>query len=369
MSVTSLSSNSMTSAIPAPVVSTQPAVKLPPKPMAITMGDPAGIGPEIIVKAWRQAPELLRGCCVVGDEKVMRLALAQWGGGLAPARIPNLLNLSALPDGVVPVFEGLVMAQPPRVGVVQAECGAAAALCVQIAAQMALRGEVDAIVTAPLNKEAMQAAGVLFPGHTELLAHEAALHQGLAQPVPVRMMLMNDELRVVLLSIHVSLRTALALVTVPSIVETLLITHRSLSRKLGRAPVISVAGLNPHAGENGLMGREELEIILPALEQARQLGVKVEGPFPPDTVFMSARARWGQKNAPDVVVAMYHDQGLIPVKYLGVDKGVNVTLGLPFVRTSPDHGTAFDIAGQGKADPGSLIEAVKTAKALVGAVD
>ena len=344
-----------------------PSLGKPSLPIALTMGDPAGIGPEILVKAWQGNPAQFRHCLVVGDERVMRQACARWGQGLTPVTITSVEHLSVLPQGVMPVLPALVMDALPEVGRVQKACGAAAAQCVQWAAQMALKGQIAALVTAPLNKEAMQLAGVLFPGHTELLAHEAALHLGLPKPVPVRMMLMNDELRVVLLSIHVPLREALQAVTVEGIVQTLAITHAALERTLGRSPFIAVAGLNPHAGENGLMGREELDIIMPALEQAKAMGMQVSGPFPPDTVFMTARARWGQPQAPDVVLAMYHDQGLIPVKYLGVDKGVNVTLGLPFVRTSPDHGTAFDIAGQGKADPGSLLEALRAAKALVGA--
>lgn len=337
------------------------------QPIALTMGDPAGIGPEILVKAWQGSPSQFRDCLVVGDERVMRHACERWGQGLTPVTITSTEHLSMLPQEVMPVWPALVMDALPEPGHVQKACGAAAARCVQLAAQMALKGQLSAIVTAPLNKEAMQLAGVVFPGHTELLAHEAAQHLGLTNPVPVRMMLMNDELRVVLLSIHVPLRDALEAVTVEGILQTLRITHEALGRTLGRLPFIAVAGLNPHAGENGLMGREELDIIMPAVQQAKSLGMQVSGPFPPDTVFMTARARWGQAQAPDVVLAMYHDQGLIPVKYLGVDKGVNVTLGLPFVRTSPDHGTAFDIAGQGKADPSSLTEALRAARALAGA--
>ena len=187
--------------------------------------------------------------------------------------------------------------------------------------------------------------------------------------VPVRMMLANDELRTVLVSIHVSLRAAIEAVTFDNVLQTLLITHASLSRVLGRAPRIAVAGLNPHAGEGGLFGREEIDVIAPAMQAAALQGCQVSGPWAPDTVFMRARrqvSELAQEVAKfDVVVAMYHDQGLIPVKYLGVDKGVNVTLGLPLVRTSPDHGTAFDIAGSGRADPASLIEAIRMARALL----
>src|SRR5665647_1525775 len=162
--------------------------------------------------------------------------------------------------------------------------------------------------------------------------------------MPVRMMLANDELRVVLVSIHVSLRDAIAAVTFDNVLQTLRITHDALAASLGRVPRIGVAGLNPHAGEGGLFGREEIDIIAPAIAAARLQGLQVRGPFAPDTVFMRARAHNGRPGEFDVVVAMYHDQGLIPVKYLGVEKGVNVTLGLPLVRTSPDHGTAFDLS-------------------------
>jgi 4-hydroxythreonine-4-phosphate dehydrogenase len=240
---------------------------------------------------------------------------------------------------------------------------------VQAAAQAALRGEVAAVVTAPLHKEALALAGApfdAFPGHTELLQSEAAKFRRCgADALPVRMMLANDELRTVLVSIHVSLRDAIAAVTHANVLETLRITHASLSRVLGRAPRIAVAGLNPHAGEGGQFGREELEIIAPAIAQAVREGCQAIGPIAPDTVFMRARNAPGHPGEFDVVVAMYHDQGLIPVKYLGVDKGVNVTLGLPFVRTSPDHGTAFDIAGTGSADSASLLEAVRVARALI----
>jgi 4-hydroxythreonine-4-phosphate dehydrogenase len=175
----------------------------------------------------------------------------------------------------------------------------------------------------------------------------------------VRMMLANDELRTVLVSIHVSLRDALDAVTLDNVRDTLRIADAALTSTLGRRPRIAVAGLNPHAGEGGLFGREELDIVIPAVQAARADGIDAQGPFAPDTVFM--RARRGEF---DAVVAMYHDQGLIPVKYLGVEKGVNVTLGLPLVRTSPDHGTAFDIAGTGRADASSLVEALRMARKL-----
>ncbi|MFT4101476.1 MAG: 4-hydroxythreonine-4-phosphate dehydrogenase PdxA, partial [Burkholderiaceae bacterium] len=222
------------------------------------------------------------------------------------------------------------------------------------ATRACLDGRARALVTAPISKAAMQAAGHHYPGHTELLAE-------LAGGLPVRMMLANHELRTVLVSIHVSLRDALAAVTRDNVLETIRIADRSLRRiGLPRAPRIAVAGLNPHAGEGGLFGREEIDTIAPAIAAARAQGIDAHGPIAPDTVFMRAR---GLAEF-DVVVAMYHDQGLIPVKYLGLDQGVNITLGLPFIRTSPDHGTAYDIAGRGIADPASLIEAIRQADLL-----
>jgi len=185
----------------------------------------------------------------------------------------------------------------------------------------------------------------------------------------VRMMLANDELRTVLVSIHVSMRDALDAVTYDSVLETVHITHDALTAVLGRRPRIAVAGLNPHAGEEGLFGREEVDTIAPAIAAARAAGVDASGPWPPDTVFMRARHTPQKSGEFDVVVAMYHDQGLIPVKYLGVETGVNVTLGLPLVRTSPDHGTAFDIAGTGLADAASLGAAIRMAQGLSATID
>ncbi|HKX95418.1 MAG TPA: 4-hydroxythreonine-4-phosphate dehydrogenase PdxA, partial [Methylibium sp.] len=217
------------------------------------------------------------------------------------------------------------------------------------------RGEAAALVTAPIHKEALAAAGEPWPGHTELLQAEAG-------GMPVRMMLANDELKTVLVSIHVALRDAIAAVSREAVLETIRIAHAAAARWGNPAPRIAVAGLNPHAGEGGLFGDEEIRHIAPAIEAARAGGIDARGPHAPDTVFM--RARRGEF---DLVIAMYHDQGLIPVKYLGVERGVNVTLGLPFVRTSPDHGTAFDLAGSGRADPASLIAACRMARRLSAA--
>jgi len=344
-------------------------------PIAITMGDAAGIGPEIIAKAYQLQPALLQCCFVWGDVATMRRAAALVGKGVPypVAQIRSAAEALDLPPHCMAVLQEGEPLAPVAWGKVSAIAGAFAGNCVLAAARAAMRGEVAALVTAPLHKEALSAAGApfdQFPGHTEMLQAVAAEH--LDKPlseVPVRMMLANDELRTVLVSIHVSLRAAIEAVTFDNVLQTLLITHASLSRVLGRAPRIAVAGLNPHAGEGGLFGREEIDVIAPAMQAAALQGCQVSGPWAPDTVFMRARrqaSELAQEVAKfDVVVAMYHDQGLIPVKYLGVDKGVNVTLGLPLVRTSPDHGTAFDIAGSGRADPASLIEAIRMARALL----
>jgi 4-hydroxythreonine-4-phosphate dehydrogenase len=228
-----------------------------------------------------------------------------------------------------------------------------------------MQGRAAAMVTAPLHKEALAAAGIGFPGHTEMLQALAAPAGGDAPPV--RMMLANGELRVVLVSIHVALRRAVDLVSVESVLQTIRIAHDASAAWGQPRPRIAVAGLNPHAGEGGLFGDEELRHIAPAVDAARRLGIDARGPFPPDTVFMRARNVAGHPGEFDLVVAMTHDHGLIPVKYLGVEQGVNVTLGLPFVRTSPDHGTAFDIAGSGRADASSLKAALRMARQLAGA--
>jgi 4-hydroxythreonine-4-phosphate dehydrogenase len=350
--------------------------------IAITPGDPCGIGPEIIAKAFLQDAKLselaanaatTRHCFVAGDLHLMEQAarlVDPSGQHLRVASIPNPDAALQIPRGVMPVLQVAKLERALPWGQVNAEAGRFAGECVQWAARAALQHQIAAMVTAPLHKEALSAAGApfsSFPGHTELLQTEAARHQGVPlSQMPVRMMLANDELRTVLVSIHVSLRQALDAVTYDNVLESLRITHQALSRLLGRPPRIGVAGLNPHAGEGGLFGREEIDIIQPAMAQAASEGLNVQGPFAPDTIYMRARQKGQTPGEFDVVLAMYHDQGLIPVKYLGLEQGVNVTLGLPLVRTSPDHGTAFDIAGQGVADAASLVAAIRMAHQLLG---
>ena len=344
------------------------------KPILITMGDAAGIGPEIIVKAFADSPADLADCVVLGDVAVLRRASALIAASRQTlawpvAQLDSLADAAAVPPRCIGVLQSCDLPTLPPYGQISAQAGQAAADCIVRAARAVLARQARAMVTAPIHKEALAAAGgwaAAFPGHTEMLQAEAAAHLG--QPVsevPVRMMLANDELKTVLVSIHLSLRHAIEAVTFDNVLQTLRITHQAVGASLGRAPRIAVAGLNPHAGEGALFGTEERDIIAPAIAAALAEGLNVQGPFAPDTVFMRARNAPGKAGEFDVVLAMYHDQGLIPVKYLGVEQGVNVTLGLPLVRTSPDHGTAFDIAGTGRADASSLLAAIRMARQLV----
>ena len=343
-------------------MSTLPSCALP---VAITMGDPAGIGPEIILKAFAQSPELTQGCCVFGDlptlQKQLSLLAPLLHRHLECLLITDLAQVGPCLAHQIPVIQCGESASI-AMGHVSAQAGAMAAAAIRSATSAALNGKVAAVVTAPVNKKALQLSGVEFPGHTETLQSLAAQHLGLPiSGLPVRMMLSCPGLRVVLVSIHLPLREAIGLVTQENILQTFQVTHDSWLKTHGTAPRMTVAGLNPHAGEEGLFGDEEIRFIAPAIEKAQALGMHISGPYPPDTVYMQAHSAKGQKDT-DVVVAMYHDQGLIPVKYLGLDNGVNQTLGLPFVRTSPDHGTAFDIAGNGLANASSLLAAIKVAK-------
>lgn len=332
-------------------------------PVLVSMGDACGIGPEIIAKSFLSCD--WGGAVVVGQVAILRRALRQVGAAWPVARLDRPADVVNLPAGVLPVWEpeglppGLI--DEPQ-GQVSAMAGAAAALCIQAGVAEQLSGRSRGLVTAPIHKEALHAAGVPYPGHTEMLQAQASAHVG--RDLPVRMMLANDELRVVLVTIHVSLRRAIDLLSVPAILETLRITDEAGRRAGMPRPRIAVAGLNPHAGEGGLFGDEELTLIGPAIRMAQAEGMDVRGPFAPDTVFMRARDAVGHVGEFDFVVAMTHDHGLIPVKYLGVEQGVNVTLGLPLVRTSPDHGTAFDLAGTGRADEASLRAALRMARRM-----
>ncbi len=322
------------------------------------MGDPAGIGPEIIAK-WAMGAlagnRQVQPFVVLGDMGTLQRAATMVGAPLQVCPVGDDLHgvREALEQGALPVLQACAaLPADLPMGRVDARAGAAAHACVQRAIDLALAGRVAGIVTAPLHKEALRAAGVRHPGHTEMLAERAGTTE-------FAMMLANGELRVLLVSIHLSLRDAIAAVTPANELRAIRLAHRAC-RAYGIAqPRVAVAGLNPHAGEGGLFGHEDSDVIAPAIAAARAEGIDATGPWPGDTVFMRAR-----QGAFDIVVAQYHDQGLIPVKYLGVDQGVNITVGLPFVRTSVDHGTAFDIAGTGRADAASLGHAVEQAGAM-----
>lgn len=317
-------------------------------PIVITMGDPLGIGPEIIAKLASEIAESPNRIIVIGDANAMQRAISTIGANTSFHTIREISEACQV-DTLTILQIGPDLPHDMVVGTVDARAGAAAYSYVEHAADLALANDIAAIVTAPLNKEAMAAAGIGYPGHTEILAARAGSKD-------IGMMLANDELRVMLVSIHLSLADAIRAVTLDAELRAIRLAYRACLAFGVKAPRIAVAGLNPHAGENGMFGREELDVIAPAIAHARAEGMDATGPWAGDTVFMRAR-----QGAFDVVVAQYHDQGLIPVKYLGVDQGVNITVGLPFVRTSVDHGTAFDIAGTGRADPSSLAYALKTA--------
>lgn len=320
--------------------------------VGITMGDAAGIGPEIIVKALslREIYDLCRPL-VIGD-----LGTMETGREVARSNIKlraiSRPSEAAFRFGVIDVLDlkNIDVARL-RMGEPQAMAGKASYEYIAKAVDLALKGEIHAIATAPINKKALNLAGYEFAGHTEILAHLTGCKEYV-------MMLYTSTLKVSHVSTHVSLRRACELVTKDRVLRTIKLTYNAL-RDFGiEDPKIAVAGLNPHAGEEGLFGSEEIEEIAPAIEEAKKLGIKASGPYPPDSVFMRA-----EKGEFDAVVAMYHDQGHIAVKMHSFMSGVNVTIGLPIIRTSVDHGTAYRRAGLrlGTADPGSLIEAIKLA--------
>ncbi len=323
------------------------------------MGDAAGIGPEIIVKL--HVKGLPAPCVVYGDQASLQRAINALHVSLNIVLLESVDQLSESSprclSGVPCLFLRQTYPALPAdlpMGQVDARAGQVAfdALCMAI--EDAKLNRIAAIVTAPLNKQAMHAAGFDFPGHTEILAQRTNTHH-------VAMMLVNEQLRVILATIHIPLSEVPQAITESLELRTIELAHLACRGMGIKSPRIAVAGLNPHAGENGKFGREELDIIIPAIARAQSMGIDATGPWPGDTIFMRAR-----KNEFDIVVAQYHDQGLIPIKYLGVDEGVNVTVGLPFVRTSVDHGTAFDIAGRGIADPASLETAFRLALTMLG---
>lgn len=325
---------------------------LPSAPIiAITMGDACGIGPEIVAKIFATKNER---AVVFGSHVVMSDIVERLGLNVIIRRIASP-DQAEFVFGTIELIETTNIVEPPPLGKISAISGQAAFDTIVAAIAAAKANTVNGIVTAPINKEAIGIAGIRYPGHTEILAdYSGAKH--------VAMMLANNDIHTVLVTVHTPLREAIKSADFNAQMSAIRWAHEGAKALGYEAPRVAVAGLNPHAGEGGLLGDEEIRIIKPAIEAARAQGINVTGPYPSDTVFMQAR-----KGRFDVVVAQYHDQGLIPVKYLGLDKGVNITLGLPFVRTSPDHGTAFDIAGQGTAHHASMETALVYAKRLIAA--
>lgn len=315
--------------------------------LGITMGDAAGIGAEIIVKslADKHLYEIAQPV-VIGDKKMMQRALDLLQSPLKINVVTNLDNLNTKYGTIDLVDLDNVPADLPY-SQVDPRAGKAAYEYVEKAVQYAMANKVQAVVTAPLNKEALHAGGKMFPGHTEILAQ-------LSGTKDYSMMLVSEKLRVIHVTTHVQLRKACDLVKKERVLTVIKLADENAKMLGFKQPRVAVAGLNPHSGENGMFGDEDRKEIVPAVEAAKQLGINASGPIPPDTVFHRA----ANLNEFDIVVVMYHDQGHIPIKLLGFDTGVNVTVGLPFIRTSVDHGTAFPIAGKGIADSKSMTESL-----------
>ncbi|MFH1347855.1 MAG: 4-hydroxythreonine-4-phosphate dehydrogenase PdxA [Candidatus Margulisiibacteriota bacterium] len=318
--------------------------------IGITMGDPAGIGPEICAKALTSSEiQVIANCVVIGDRKAIRQ-------GLKVAKIANIeinpikkMSEAKFLRGTIDVLDLKNVSPRLKIGQVSKAAGKAAVDYIEKAIRLALDGKIDAIVTAPINKEAMHKAGYKFQGHTELLAARTKAKN-------YAMMFVSDTLWIMLVTTHVPLKDVSKHLDKKKILDTIKLAHETLFKLRDKKPRIGVAGLNPHAGEAGIFGDEEIKIIKPAVDEAKKLGINVKGPISPDAIFYLANIGMF-----DIVVAMYHDQGLIPLKLLSFNKSVNVTIGLPIIRTSVDHGTGFDIAGKGWANPQSLLEAIKVA--------
>ncbi len=327
-----------------------------PKPLALSLGDPAGIGPEIIVKAWRALRESGPAFMVIGDLEVLNAASA--AGASALRRVTGADEAARAFSTALPVLDLPLQAQIVA-GRADPAYAPGVIRWIETAVGLALSGEVEAVVTAPIAKAPLYQAGFTYPGHTEFIAEltAATRYDGARGPV---MMLVGGGLKVSLATIHLALRDVPATLSIEGVVNTGLVTAQALRNDFGiDRPRLALAGLNPHAGEGGALGREEIEIIGPAARALRDLGVDCTDPKPADTLFHDQA-----RQAYDAVVCLYHDQALIPVKMLDFWGGVNVTLGLPIVRASPDHGVGFDIAGRGLARADSLIAAIRLAHAV-----
>ncbi|MBI4682682.1 MAG: 4-hydroxythreonine-4-phosphate dehydrogenase PdxA [Nitrospirae bacterium] len=321
------------------------------KTIAITMGDPGGVGPEIIVKAMFCA-EIREYCnpVIIGSADVLEDAVRLTG---LPLQIRSISGISdSRPEiGIIEALD-IKSRSSFKKNVPSKNAGRAFVKYIKKSVELAMKKEVDAIVTAPISKESLKMAGHPWPGHTELLAE-------LTDTNRFAMMFVSDKLKVILCTIHIPLKDVPKRINTKLVFETIVLAETG-AKMLGMdKPHVAVAGLNPHAGESGIMGKEEMKSILPAVKKAQSAGLSVSGPYPPDVIFHKA-----YNGEFDIIVSMYHDQGLVPFKMLAFDTGVNVTVGLPIIRTSPDHGTAFDIAWKNMANPSSMLEAIKLASKL-----
>ena len=306
--------------------------------IAVTMGDPAGVGPELCLRALNDTR--VQDACrpvVLGSAAILRNIGHRHGWPIPDDSIMDVCALDA--ESVQP-------------GVIDARCGQAAYTCIETAIQSAIRGDIDAVTTGPVHKEALRRAGIRFPGHTEIFAAQTGAQR-------YCMMQTSSALTVSFVTTHIPVKAVADALTRERILDVIELTADIMTRLRGRAPRLAVCGLNPHAGEHGQFGDEETRVIAPAIESARKLNIAVVGPVPPDIAFLPEK-----RKETDAIVCMYHDQGHIPLKMLAFDSAVNITLGLPIIRTSVDHGTAFDIAWQGLANPGSLIQAILLAARL-----
>jgi 4-hydroxythreonine-4-phosphate dehydrogenase len=323
--------------------------------LGLTLGDPAGIGPEICLRALRE-PAVLTRCVPVlfGDVAVLkRLTIKGFNHDSYPIiTLAKWKKMTSVNDPTI-IHCGAVEPYSVQPGKISAACGKAAYIYIERAIEAALAGKIDGVVTAPIHKEALNLAGVKFPGHTEIFT-------ALTRAKRSCMMLYSDKLTVSMVTTHIGYHEVPGKLSVERVLNVIELTAETMRWMLRREPRLGVCGLNPHAGEHGLFGnREEENFVEPAVKRARERGIQIEGPLVPDAVFTT-----GQRKNYDAIVTLYHDQGHIPFKMLAFDTGVNITLGLPIIRTSVDHGTAFDIAWQGKADPTSLYSAINVAAEL-----
>ncbi|MGD1076054.1 MAG: 4-hydroxythreonine-4-phosphate dehydrogenase PdxA [Thermodesulfovibrionales bacterium] len=320
------------------------------KKIALTIGDPGGIGPEVVLKSLSSSD--LPKCIpvVIGEASVIREAMKTCSISFA-VEVINSPDDASLSPGTLWLMDlhSLTSFKKKKP---DPHNGMACVSYIKKAVELALERKVDSIVTAPISKEALKYGGFPWPGHTEMLAELTATRD-------YAMMLVGEPLRVILVTIHTALKNVPTLITKETVLKTIRLAKRACDMLGIEQPRIAVAGLNPHAGESGIFGKEEIQEIKPALDEARENGIVAVGPYPPDTIFHKA-----YQGDVDIVVCMYHDQGLIPLKMVAFDRGVNVTVGLPIIRTSPDHGTAYDIAWEGIANPSSMIEAIKMAIGL-----